>query len=173
MLGRYHMKRVFQIALLTLLICLCVLVITAFSTYLNVRVIDDPSRISNRISNLEGRMDELRALENRLENRSQYRVITYTNRVFLRETPASSKRGDVQLSLTDTNMQTAKLNAPRGKGDYFLLVSLTDCKPQSELQKFREFRVVIRDHDVCLDAIPKPGETISMEFSYTIFCEYR
>jgi hypothetical protein len=156
------LQRVLQITFLTFLICLCISVTVALGTFIYVRYGDAPSRVSE----LERRTDKLEA---GLASLKQWHVVESTNRVFAGRSPENSRWGDVMLNASSNDVQSSRIMT--SKAHRLVAAFLRDWVPHSEMQKFESFRIVLREGQVFLDAVPKPNEQISMEFTYAVICE--
>jgi hypothetical protein len=156
------MQRILQVAVLTFLICLCISATVALGTFLYARYGDAPSKISE----LERRTEKLEAA---VAAHKQWHVEMRTNRIFLGNSPVDTKRGDLQLSASTNGVQTFSVMLT--KSHNLVAAYLNDWAPHSEIQKFAEFRVVVRNGEVFVDAIPRSKETISMEFTCAVICE--
>lgn len=149
------MNRIPKIALLTLLICLCLLGAGTLGTFLYVQYRDVPTRMKD----LEKRVETLESKKGWRTAKWQEVIATSdcsgTNRVFI----LTNQVGTAQW------FPTYPQYCPSGL--WVEAVWVTDWSPRSEILKFEEFKVECHKDQIRIIAKPKPNESISMQFSIT------
>jgi hypothetical protein len=157
-----NLNRIFQIALLVLLICLCVLGVAALGTFLYVRYADAPSRIAG-----------IERQTQWLESRPEWRIRRWTWRISTTDRPDSTNSSDYKLVFGTNAVQ--KFDDVLGKESGRIVTAwVSDWTPRSEMSKFDQFNVHKRrdkDTEFEISAKAQTNESVAMQFTVTFIIE--
>ena len=153
------MKRILQIGLVTLVICVCLLGSFALGTFLYVRYGGTPSRLA-----------EIESRTERLERQKPWTTRTWVERIASEGTTNEWR----VLRLTNNLPEVQKFHSwpdKQSSGTKAIAAWLTDWTPRSEILKFEQFRVLGYQDTVLIMAKPRTNESISMEIWITAIFE--